>query len=160
MRGFVDRMIAAGGRDGILSVSFGHGFPQGDVADVGARMLVVTDDDAALAQRTAERFGQELFGLREALTPKFLSIDEALDEALREPDGTVVIADTSGQCGRRGAGRFDLLPRAAAGARHHGCGQRHVLGSDRLPLLQGGRRRRGHRPASRRQMRPAVGQPG
>jgi microcystin degradation protein MlrC len=35
VRRFVDRMTAHEGRDGILSVSFGHGFPWADVADVG-----------------------------------------------------------------------------------------------------------------------------
>ena len=37
MKSFVARMQALEGRDGILSVSFGHGFPWGDVADVGAK---------------------------------------------------------------------------------------------------------------------------
>jgi len=52
MKGFVARMTAREGRDGILSVSFGHGFPWGDVADVGARMVVIADGDMAKAERT------------------------------------------------------------------------------------------------------------
>jgi microcystin degradation protein MlrC len=99
MRGFVDDMSAAEGRDGILSVSLGHGFPHGDVPDVGAKMLVVTDNDSDLAKSTAEQFGHRLFALREDIAPRFLSIDEALDAALAESKGPVVIADTSDNAG-------------------------------------------------------------
>ncbi|WP_448955110.1 M81 family metallopeptidase [Labrys neptuniae] len=99
MRGFVDEMSAAEAEDAILSVSLGHGFPHGDVPDVGAKMLVVTDNDMSLAKATAERFGRKLFEQRDALAPGFLSIDEALDMALAEPDGPVVIADTSDNAG-------------------------------------------------------------
>ncbi|MBZ9739902.1 MULTISPECIES: M81 family metallopeptidase [unclassified Mesorhizobium] len=99
MRGFVDAMTAAEKEDGILSVSLGHGFPHGDVEDVGARMLVVTDGDTALAERTAQKFGRQLFALRHELSPNFLGIDEALDLALAELEGPVVIADVSDNAG-------------------------------------------------------------
>lgn len=99
MRSFVDGMIAAEGKDGILSVSLGHGFPHGDVADVGARMVVVTDGNQQLAESTAEKFGKQLFSMRHDLMPNYLSIDEALDQALAEPEGPVVIADVSDNAG-------------------------------------------------------------
>jgi microcystin degradation protein MlrC len=99
LRGFVDRMVAMEGRDGILSVSFGHGFPHGDVADVGARMLAVTDGNPELARRIAEQLGRDLFAMRDALAPKHLTIDGALDSALAEPEGPVVIADVSDNAG-------------------------------------------------------------
>ena len=54
MRTFVAAMKAHEGRDGILAVSFGHGFPWGDVAEVGARTLVVADGDEAKAAALAE----------------------------------------------------------------------------------------------------------
>ncbi|TGP50606.1 M81 family peptidase, partial [bacterium M00.F.Ca.ET.229.01.1.1] len=41
----------------------------------------------------------QLFALRNDLIPKFLSIDEALDIALAEPRGPVVIADVSDDAG-------------------------------------------------------------
>jgi microcystin degradation protein MlrC len=44
MRSFVDRLRAAE-RDGILFVSLGHGFPWGDVADVGAKVIAIADRD-------------------------------------------------------------------------------------------------------------------
>src|SRR5205085_12006489 len=53
MRGFVAAMTALEGKDGILSVSFGHGFPWGDVAEVGAKLWVVADGDHDKAARLA-----------------------------------------------------------------------------------------------------------
>ncbi|MFO1061266.1 MAG: M81 family metallopeptidase [Dongiaceae bacterium] len=99
MRGFVDRMAAMEGRDGVLSVSLSHSFPWGDVAEVGAKTLVVTDGDAAKAARLARALGEEFFALREATRPRFLTMDEALDQALAIEGGPVVIADVSDNSG-------------------------------------------------------------
>ena len=43
MRGFVDRIKALEGKDGVLSISVIHGFSAADVPDMGIKMLVVTD---------------------------------------------------------------------------------------------------------------------
>ncbi len=49
MRELVDAMYAQE-RDGILSVSFIHGFPYGDVAQAGAKFLVIADGNRMRAQ--------------------------------------------------------------------------------------------------------------
>ena len=95
VRGFVDRLTALEGHDGILSVSFGHGFPWGDVPEVGAKMLVIADGDAALAADTARRLGQELWDMREAATARLDSIDAGLDAVMAGEPGLVVLADAS-----------------------------------------------------------------
>jgi microcystin degradation protein MlrC len=99
MRGFVDRMYAMEGRDGVLSVSLGHGFPWGDVADVGVKTLVVTDGDPAKAAALARTLGEEVYAMREASRPRFLSMDDALDQALAIAGGPVVIADVADNSG-------------------------------------------------------------
>ena len=99
VRGFVDDMAALEGKDGVLSVSFCHGFPWGDVAEVGARMLVVTDGQPEKGAAIARSFGERLWAMRHQTEPPRLSIDEALDAALREPRGPVVIADRSDNAG-------------------------------------------------------------
>ncbi|WP_158804691.1 MULTISPECIES: M81 family metallopeptidase [unclassified Acidisoma] len=108
MRGFVDRMIAHEGRDGVLSLSLMHGFPWGDVADVGVRMLAIADGDAELAVATARQYGEALFALRKETTPAFLTIDAALDLALDIPPSLpsrpVVIADVADNPGGGAAG--------------------------------------------------------
>jgi microcystin degradation protein MlrC len=95
LRGFVDRMIALEGRDGIISVSLGHGFPWGDVADVGTKTLVVADGDRGKAERLAHDLAQEFFAMRNEVASRFLGVDEAIDRALVIADGPVVIADVS-----------------------------------------------------------------
>jgi len=99
MRGFVDRTKALEGRDGIVSISAIHGFPWGDVADLGTKMLVYADGDAALARRTADRLGDELRGICDAMRERGPSIDEAIDIALAEPAGPVVFADGADNAG-------------------------------------------------------------
>lgn len=99
MRGFVDRMQALEGRNGILSVTFGHGFPWGDVEDVGARMLVVADGDRRQARRVAEDLSREIWDLRHATATPHDTVDEALDHALAAPRGPVVLADVADNAG-------------------------------------------------------------
>ena len=93
MRSFVDEMIAAEGRDRVLSLSLAHCFPWGDVPDCGTRMLAVTDGDPDHAERVAERFGRKFFELRHQVSLAPLSLDQALDKALESDRGPVVLAD-------------------------------------------------------------------
>ena len=92
-RGFVDRIQAMEGKDGVLSISITHGFPWGDVADMGMKVLVYTDGDAAKAQALARHLADELIAMRDQLAPHHPGIDEALDEALAFDGGPVVISD-------------------------------------------------------------------
>jgi microcystin degradation protein MlrC len=94
-RSLVDRIQAMEGRDGVLSISLAHGFPWGDVPEMGTKVLVYADGDAAKAKAVAGRLADELIGLRDQLQPPNPSIDDALDEALAAPAGRgpVVISD-------------------------------------------------------------------
>jgi microcystin degradation protein MlrC len=98
-RGFVDRVKALEGRDGVLSISLAHGFPWGDVPDMGTKVLVYTDGDTARAQALATQLAAELVGLREQLAAPTLGIDAALDQALTVEGGLVVLADTADNAG-------------------------------------------------------------
>lgn len=99
MAGFVRRMQSFEGRDGVLSVSLGHGFPWGDVAESGARLWVITDNDLPRAQVLAEQLGREFWALREQTASTTFGIDAALDEALRVEGGPVVLADVADNAG-------------------------------------------------------------
>lgn len=98
VKSFVARMQALEGKDGILSISFGHGFPWGDVPDVGAKMVVVADGDMAKAQALADRLGQELWAMREAASTRHDSIDEGLDH-VGKAAGPLVLADVADNAG-------------------------------------------------------------
>lgn len=99
MRSFVDRMSALEGQDGILSVSFGHGFPWADIPEVGAKTLVIADRDPAKAERLAARLGQVIWELRDKTRQHYDSIDEAIDRALGAQAGPVVLADVADNAG-------------------------------------------------------------
>ena len=110
-RGFVDRIQALEGHDGVLSISVTHGFPWGDVADMGTRVFVYTDGDAVQAQTLARQLADELAGLRDALQPQQPGIDEALDQALAAPAGLVVMADGADNPGGGAAGDSTFILR-------------------------------------------------
>lgn len=77
----------------VLSISVVHGFPRGDVPDMGARVLVVTNDDAALAERTAHELGYRLFDLREQLRTFRPAMADTLDEALADAVVPQILVD-------------------------------------------------------------------
>jgi len=113
LRGFVDRLSELQGKKGVLSISFGHGFPWGDVEDVGARMLVITDGDAAGAQRLAQSLGFEIYAMRHDLAPRFHDIDDALDIAIASGRGPVVLADVADNPGGGAPGDSTFILRRA-----------------------------------------------
>lgn len=79
----------------VLSVSLGHGFPWGDVEEVGTKTLVVTDDNPGKAAELAEALGRKLYEMRNRVMPTFYTIDGGLDAALAIDGSPVVIADVS-----------------------------------------------------------------
>ena len=99
MRGYVDDMMAREGHDGVLSLSLAHSFPWGDHPRVGARALAICDGDAEKARAEAQRLGEALFALRHDLWIDNPEIDAALDMALAEPSGPVVLGDVSDNAG-------------------------------------------------------------
>jgi microcystin degradation protein MlrC len=98
-RGFVDRIQSLEGKDGVLSISITHGFAWGDVPEMGTKLLVYTDGDAAKAKSLARQLADELIAMREQLSPHYPDIDASLDEALAFDGGPVVISDGSDNAG-------------------------------------------------------------
>ena len=100
VKSFVARMQSLEGNNGILSVSFGHGFPWGDVADVGAKIVVVADGDMAKAQALADQLGQEIWAMRHEAATAHDNVDEAIDRALAAPPGKpIVLAEVADNAG-------------------------------------------------------------
>ncbi|MFI4974241.1 MAG: M81 family metallopeptidase [Caulobacterales bacterium] len=113
MAEFVKEMQAQEGRDGVLSLSLGHGFPWGDVPESGVKVLAVVDEDEAAARDVARRFGQRFWSLRHEVTGPGLTIDDALDAALAGPPGLVVIADKADNTGGGAPGDSTFVLRRA-----------------------------------------------
>lgn len=95
MKSFVARMQSFENRDGVLSVSLGHGFPWGDVPEAGAKLWVVTDGDLELAREVARLLGQEFWELRHSIASETIEIDAAIDQAQCLAVGPVVLADSA-----------------------------------------------------------------
>ena len=110
-RGFVDRIMALEGQDGILSVSIAHGFAWGDVPDMGTKVLVYSDGDAVKGDALARKLADELIAMREALTVPYPGVDAALDEALAFDGGPVVLADGADNPGGGAAGDSTFILR-------------------------------------------------
>jgi microcystin degradation protein MlrC len=101
LRAFVDAMIDAARSAGVLSLSLGHGFQFADVPHVGAKVLAVTDNDRAKAERVAHEFGMRVYALRDRIGFDSLSLpmEVALPKALGGSKRPVVVADQSDNTG-------------------------------------------------------------
>lgn len=93
MAGFVQKMKDLADGKNILSISFGHGFPWGDITESGARLWVITNDRKELGDHVALDLANELFALREETRQPLLSIDQALDKANEARIFPIVAAD-------------------------------------------------------------------
>jgi len=120
MKSLVAEMKAAEGQDGILSVSFAHGFPWQDVPDTSAKMLVIADGNPEAAAATARHFGRRLWDLRDEMFEPMLSIEAGLDAIEAGPGhgdgpghGPVVLADVADNAGGGAPSDATFLLRAA-----------------------------------------------
>jgi microcystin degradation protein MlrC len=95
VREFTQRLRELERRDGILSISFVHGFPWGDTPDTGGKILVYADADPGAAQRLASQLAAEVWAMREASQPRLATIDEALDIVATADSGPIVLADVA-----------------------------------------------------------------
>ncbi|WP_336232816.1 M81 family metallopeptidase [Thalassospira sp. CH_XMU1458] len=112
MRSFIDRAKAMEGTGNILSVSFIHGFMAGDVPDLGAKVIVTTNDNPAEARQIARNLGVELFGFRGATRPDFAKPEDALDQALASDAKPIVLTDVWDNPGGGVPGDSTILLRA------------------------------------------------
>jgi microcystin degradation protein MlrC len=99
MRSFVADMQARENRDGVLSLSAAHGFPWGDTADMGTKMLAITDGRPELGARVAAEFGERLFAMRGRAQKPPMTIAAALEQASQANAAPIVIADTADNAG-------------------------------------------------------------
>ncbi|MDA9391525.1 microcystin LR degradation protein MlrC-like protein [Bradyrhizobium sp. CCBAU 45394] len=101
MRGFVDRIKAMEGKDGVLSISVCHCFPWADVPELSGRILVVMDKNKTKGDALATMLGEEFVSMRAAIEAQYeyLSVDEAIDAALEFDGAPVLLAETADAAG-------------------------------------------------------------
>jgi microcystin degradation protein MlrC len=110
MRAFVDKMSSLEGKNGVLSVSAAHCFPYADVPEMGARILVVTDNQRAAGDQLARELGEEFFAMRGKTLPPYHTPDAVIDLALGQ-EGPVVVADPSDNPGGGAPGDSTVILR-------------------------------------------------
>ncbi|MER8412997.1 M81 family metallopeptidase [Mesorhizobium sp. M1342] len=101
MRDLVDRIKLMEGKDGVLSISVGHGFLPSDVPEVGTRMLVITDNQKEKGDVLATKLGLELVSMRDQPKSAFrrYEIHDGIDLALQFDGAPVVVADSNDNAG-------------------------------------------------------------
>lgn len=92
-RELVDDMLAMEGKDGLLSLSVVHGFPAADVADVGTKIIVITNGDRKKGREVAAQLGARVLGFGKNRMPYMPGPKEAVEMALAVGPGPVVLAD-------------------------------------------------------------------
>jgi len=105
---------------GILAVNVLPGFAYADVPQMGPSVIVLTDNDAGLARREADRLADRLWDTRHQLVAMPPDAHRAVAEALRADRFPVVLVDCGDNVGGGSAGDgivllSELLRRGATG---------------------------------------------
>ena len=93
MKVVIDKAHEIEAEPGILSATVSAGYPYADVPYPGVTMMVIADGDKELAQRKADELSQFCWDLRLDFLARVVPMDRALDLALAEPEGPVVLTD-------------------------------------------------------------------
>ena len=95
----LSEMLTAESEQGVIDVSWFHGFPYTDIAHIGSCIAVTTESDSLQAERIACQLALMLWQQREDFRPLSLSAEQAIAEALAYNKHAVVINETSDNCG-------------------------------------------------------------
>lgn len=95
----IQQVHALESRAGILSVTVATGFPWADVPDMGASVIAVADNDAALARATADELGDWIWANRQRWTSPPVSVREAIERGQAGGKFPIVLADHADNTG-------------------------------------------------------------
>lgn len=104
MKAIVDASKEAEKIPGVLAVSIPGGYQYGDVPAMGPSVIVITDNDPALAKREAERLGAMLWGIRDQLKFDLPDAAQAVRMAMESKATPVTLLDTGDNVGGGSAG--------------------------------------------------------
>jgi microcystin degradation protein MlrC len=109
MKSFMDEARALERQPGILAASILPGFPYADVLQMGPSVLVVSDGDAELARREANRLADRIWDARSQFVCSLPDATQAVSMALRANKFPVVLVDTGDNVGGGSAGDGTVL---------------------------------------------------
>ena len=93
MKAVIDKAHQIESEPGVLSATVSAGYPYADVPYPGVTMMVITDGDKDLAQRKADELSRFCWDLRLDFLARVVPMERALDLALAEPSGPIVLTD-------------------------------------------------------------------
>ena len=109
LKAIVDASKAAEKIPGVLAVSIPGGYQWGDAPAMGPSVVVITDNDPALAKREAERLGALLWGIRDQLKFDLPDSRRAVRMAIESKEFPVTLLDTGDNLGGGSAGDSTFL---------------------------------------------------
>jgi microcystin degradation protein MlrC len=101
----------------VLSNSILLGFPYADVQEMGSAIVVITDDDPALARRLAKELYDALWQARESMEGVLISVEQALDLVEQHPAKRFCLLDMGDNVGGGSAADGTILAQALADRR-------------------------------------------
>lgn len=102
MKSLVEAAWATQAKPGIISATVYGGFPLADTEDTGLSVLVVAENDEALANREADLLLDLAWSVRQELTFKPAPLAESIAKAKAIESGTVLLVDFADNCGSGG----------------------------------------------------------
>lgn len=81
-------------RDDVLAAGIMLGHPPTDAPEQGSRIIIVTDDNRALAEREAMKLGTGFWAMRAHMQCVLYSVEEAIENA-KKADGPVIFSDAA-----------------------------------------------------------------
>ncbi len=97
---------------GVIDCNFTHGFPHTDVSVIATSILVITDNDPALAERIANDVADLVLETLEDFRQSLPGAKEAVSQALAATDLPVIVAEVSDNPGGGAPGSGTHLLRA------------------------------------------------
>lgn len=88
----------------VLSVSLVHGFPWADVKDLGAKVLVITNENKKLGDKLANDLANSLYQQRKTLAFRLTSLQEAINILKLSQEFPIIFGDFSDNPGGGGVG--------------------------------------------------------
>ncbi|KON30836.1 hypothetical protein AC480_00240 [miscellaneous Crenarchaeota group archaeon SMTZ1-55] len=98
--------------DNVINVSVFGGFPYADVERVGSSVVVVTDNDVALAERLSTELGGLCWRLRREFLKPLVPVKTAVDRAVHAEEGPIILADVADNPGGGAPGDGTVILRA------------------------------------------------
>jgi len=97
----LEYMLSLEEEEGVIDVSWFHGFPYTDVPHIGTYVVVTTESDRELAIKVSKKGAAKLWTERNRFLPISLSADEAIAESIiaAKEATPIVINETSDNCG-------------------------------------------------------------